>query len=312
MTDLYNPSIEQSLVQTWEHNFITLAQQENSLLGNLPAVKMMVFDSYKHNVARTEGIELDEYVGRNPKLQDSEPLTDNRRFFKRRYGKSFLVDKKDIREAMADIKSEIYKDLFVAVNKLKDRIIARAATGLVEVGDPNNGGTSYISAATDGVKTVDATGGLTYNTLKNCLRYFSQREVCSAGDIDGANLSFICGDTDHSQLLGEDKFINNLYTISRPVDSGSVRKVLGMSIVCCSGSETGEFVKKNPILNESGTTRDCLLLAPNAIAFTIDNLKFDYEEKAPGYVDSARLSLSVEMGAMRLEGARVQIVQTTF
>lgn len=309
---LENPSIEQSLIQSWEHTFITLAQQENSLLTSLPAVKMMAFQGVKHNVPRAAKTELDEALGRNPLKQYDEFEFDNRQFTKQRFTKTFAVDKKDIREAMADPTSEIYKNLFYAVNRKKDEIIAKSALANVLVGDPNSGSMSSLSAASDGVTTIDATGGLTYSILTGALGNFINKEVVPNGDIASANLSFICAGTDQVQLLAEDKFINNFYTTFRPVDSGSVNKVLGMNIVTLGGSETGVFTKDNPILNESGTTRDCLLLAPNALAFTIDNLKFKYLEDDPKYVDSASLTIYCEMGGMRLEGSRVQKIQTTF
>ena len=292
--------------------FITLAQQENSLLSNIPAVRMMAFQGAKHNVPRAAKTELDEISGRNPRKQYDEFEFDNRQFAKKRFTKTFAVDKKDIREAMADPTSEIYKNLFYAVNRKKDEIIAQSATANVLVGDPNSGSMTSLSAVDDGVLTINATGGLTYALLTQALGNFINNDVVPSGDLMTSNLSFICAGSDQQQLLQEDKFINNFYTTFRPVDSGSVNKVLGMSVITLAGSKSGSITKEKPILNESGTTRDCLLLAPNALAFTIDNLKFKYLEDDPQYVDSASLTIYCEMGAMRLEGTRVQKVQTTF
>lgn len=312
MSNLYSPTIEQGLIQTWEQNFITLAQQRDSMLSMLPAVKYSAFTGTKHNVPRTGKTEMNKVAGRNPDKQYDEFLVDNRQIVRNTFAKTFIFDEKDIREMMADPTSEAYKSIMAAINREKDRVIARACLASVLVGDPNNNSAlTSLSAANDGVKTIDATAGLTYALLKKGMTNFINNDIVS-GELRNANLSFICGGTDLSDLLDEDKFINNEYTASRPVDDGYISKVFGMNVVALAGSETSNITVANPILTESGTTRSCLLLAPQSVLFSMENMKVDYEDKVPGKIRSKSLTVSVDMGAMRIEGARVQAVSTTF
>lgn len=309
---LINPTIDQAKIQSWEETFIALASQKDSYLSNLPAVRYTAFEGKQHNFPRHGSFELNETKGRNPDKQYDEMLFDNRQLKRKRYTKTLIFDNMDIREMMADPTSPAYQEFTYAINRAKDRIIAEAATADVNVGDPNNNvALTKVSFENDGGITIDATTNLTYDILKKAQVNFINNKV-SIGDLSNSNSSLICGGTDFSQLLSEDKFINNLYSTFRPAMDGKLTRVLGMNVVALPGSETGSITDANPILKEDGTTRDCLLLAENSIAFSMENLKITYIPSMENKVDSSSLTVSVEMGAMRLEGARVQKIQTTF
>ena len=309
---LISPTIDQAKIQSWERNFIVLAEQRDSMLSNLPGVEYVAFEGSKHNFPRASKVEMQKLQGRNPKIQYNEFDYDNRQMTKQSFGYSIMFDKNDNLEMMDDPTSTAYQEVMTALNRQKDRIIAEACFANILCGDPNsNQSLTSVSAEDDGVKTIDATGGLTYTLLKSGLINFMNNSV-TTGDLMSANLSFICAGTDIGQLLEEAKFINNDFTASRPVDNGYITKILGMNVVALPGSHTENISLSKTILNESGTTRDCILLAPKAIKFTIDNLRIDIKDNLDGYYRSKAIVVSADLGAMRTEGARVQKIQTTF
>ena len=308
---LINPTIDQAKIQSWETNFYTLASQKTSLLSGLPAVKHIDFSSAKHNIVRMGNVEIDEISGRNPKVNYEDPEFDNRQIVKKDFAKAILFDNYDNLEMMANPTSEYYTKVMEAFNRAKDRVIADACFASVMCGDPNNGvPLTSVTAEEDGVRTIDATGGLTYNLLKQAHTNFINSTVIS-GDLSNSNLSFICAGSDMSQLLEEEKFINNNYTSLRPVDNGVITKVLGMNVVALSGSQTNQTQQKKTILKEDGTTRDCIILAPDSIRFVVSDIKIEIREPSE-YIRSKALVFSARLGAIRTEGAKIQKIQTTF
>ena len=308
---LINPTIDQAKIQSWENNFYIAASQQASLLSNLPAVKNIDFNSAKHNIVRLGSLEVNEITGRNPEINYEETSFDNRQIVKKDFAKAILFDKYDILEMMSDPTSDIYKEIMNAFNRQKDKIIADACFSNVMCGDPNSGTPlTSITAEADGVKTIDATGGLTYYLLKQAHTNFINSNVVS-GDLMNANLSFICAGTDMSQLLDEDKFINNNYTSIRPIDTGVITKVLGMNVITLAGSQTDQLTVNKPILNENGTIRDCIIMAPDAIRFAVSDVKIEIREPSK-YVRSKALVFSARLGAVRTEGAKIQRIRTTF
>jgi hypothetical protein len=310
MTSLYDPTIEQAFKQTFENNFYVLAQQKRSLLANCPAVKYFAVNGSVHNIPRSDRTELVEASGRNPDQQLVDLRVDNRVMRVRRFTRTFLMDKKDVRESIANPNSTIYEQLMYACNRSQDKLIAEAATADVEVGDSEGAKTSR-TAAQDGVITVDATSGLTYNIFRQLHSNFLNNNVIN-NDIMGANLTFAGAGGEHSDIMNEDKFINNDYTKFRRVDKMLTDEVGGVRVAIFAGSDTGaSLTVANPILIESGSDRTCLMLAPQSIGYALRVKSFRYEEYYPGKVDSSAITVVLEQAAVRLEGARVQKVTTT-
>ena len=84
-----------------------------------------------------------------------------------------------------------------------------------------------------------------------------------------------------------------------------------MNIVTLAGSQTDQLTVKKPILKEDGTTRDCIIMAPDAIRFVVSDVKIEIRD-LPDYVRSKALVFSARLGAIRTEGAKIQRIRTTF
>lgn len=303
-----SPSIDQAALQQFNDNFMELAQQTTSRLGSSKAVKYLTSEGKTNNMARIGRIELDEVNTRNPDKQYGDYSVDNRQFSKRRFTRTVQIDALyDINELIKDPTSDILKQLVNAKDREIDRIIASAAAGAVLVGAPDEAPTS-VSAATDGVITIDATAsGFTYGVVQNLTQNFINNDM-DFPDFSQSVIS-VTG-VENTTLMSEDKFINSDYISGRPVEEGVMRQAGTYEVKLFAGSKTGGVQVTNPILPESATERTCVVLAPEsvAIAMKIADLGVD---KAQGKVNSFDITIDLWINAMRTEGVRVQLVTTT-
>jgi len=301
------PTIDNGAKLTFENEFMHLAQQERSKLEASPAVKYVDPDGKTHNLARMAGLELTEVNARNPHKQYVDYALDNRMFTKRRFTASILLDEKDdINELLKDPTSDIMQELLKAKGRVADRVICEAAGGDVLVGRPDRA-PSTVSAAADGVKTVDASSGLTAAKVEEVIENFINNDVDMA---DIMNTTMLVTGKENTALMNEEKFINNDYISARPIESGVQNKVSAFNVVLFAGSSSGNGTKANPILEEDGTYRYCLALAPKSVAVMMKLAKFAVKE-ADDYVNSRSLTIDLWIGAMRTEGVRVQKIKTT-
>lgn len=304
MTNTIGPA----MLQTFERSFHVAAQQKQTLLSGSGVVKYLTPDGKTNNYASMEAFELTEVLGQNPNKSYGDYTTSNRQMSKRRFTKTIYIDDKDdVNELIADPTSYLVQGLVYAKNRVIDRIIASAAAGAVLIGAPNATPTS-TSAASDGVKTVDATSGLDYSSIQTITQNFINNEL-TIDEIRGSVLA-ISGQ-ENTALMGQEKFINNDYMNGSTVNAGIVSNAGIYKTALFAGSVTGGSTITNPVLGESGTTRTCLVLAPQSIlvSMKLNDLRV---EKSYTKVGSNEVTIDLWINAMRSEGKRVQLLTTTF
>lgn len=309
-SNTYLPTLEQGALLTFENNWKELAQQRVSKLANSPAVVYLPSNGKYHNVGRIGSMELSEVSGRNPEKQFSDYAIDDRQLRKRRFTRSILIDKLyDVNELISDPTGLLMQSLTYAKNRTLDRVIAAAAIGSVSVGAPN-AATSTITAATDGVITVDATAGLTYEKIQEITQNFINNDL----DYEDFRGTMLCiTGSENTDLMAEVEFINNDYISSRPVEAGVISNAGVYGVTLFAGSVNGGITVSNPVLDEtgsSGTVRACLALAPNSIAVSMELGRLNISESAT-HVNSWELTIDLWVNAMRIEGVRVQKINTT-
>ena len=302
-----NGGLDQAAVTQFERNFMQLVQQKQSRLEASGVVKFLPTDGKWNTLPRMGKLELVEAAGRNPTKQYTDYSVDNRMLRKRRFTATILLDEKDdVNELIADPSSYIMDNLIAAKNRVADRVYAAAAVGPVLCGSPN-GPQSYVSASSDGVATIDAKSGVNYSTYKSIVETFVNKDV-PMDMILNAKLLFT--GKENTALMGEDKFINNLYIGAHPIDDGYMKSLGKMDIILFAGSVSGGISVANPILPEGATYRDCMALAPQAIAASAELASLRIEKSA-NHVNSKELTIDYWINAMRTEGARVIKIETT-
>jgi len=302
-----SPSIDQGAKLNFMSSYHELAQQTNSRLTATNAIKWAPSEGKTVNQARIGRIELTEVNTRNPDKQYGDYALDNRQFTKRRFTKTIQIDAKfDINELLKDPTSDILRQLVNAKERVTDRVAIEAAVGPVLVGAPDAAPTS-ISAAADGVITIDGTAGYVYATVQKITQGFINNDV-PYSTFSGATIT--ATGKENSSLMGEEKFINNFYITGRPVEKGIMEKAGAYRVELFAGSENGGIQVPSPILPEGSTTRSCPVLAPQSILMASEIGDMSVEKSATK-VNSYDLTIDLWINAMRIEGVLVQIVTTT-
>lgn len=302
-----SPSISQAARLNFQDSFFALAQQTKSKLVSTKAITFLPSKGKTNNFARIGRIELDEVNARNPDKQFGDYALDNRLFTKRRFTKTIQIDNKyDVNELLADPTSDILNQLNNAKERVIDRVAVAAAVGSVLVGGPDTA-PSTISAATDGVVTIDATGGFVYEIVQAITQTFINSDL-QYDDFKGSTLC-VTG-TENTDLMGEDQFINQLYIRSAVEMAGVAQAVGTYNVAMFAGSSTGGGTIAQPVLPEGATTRSCVVLAPQSIAMAMEIGDMGVE-KSNTKVNSTDITIDLWINAMRTEGVRVVIVTTT-
>jgi hypothetical protein len=284
-----------------------LSQQEKSRLMGSPACVYFPSMGKTHNLSRMGGTELTQVTGRNPLKQYADYNIDNRHYTMNRFTKTFQIDSKDdINDLVADPTSDLYKILMMASQRTIDRQIVLGASGAVNTGDPGATPTS-VSASSDGVRTITATGGVDYSDIKSITQTFINNDIPMERFL---NSTLCLTGKENSELMDISQFTNNDFIGARPVEEGVMRKVGKYNIVYFAGSENGGITVPNPILPEATTTRTCVILAPDSVAlsYKLNSLR---AEQANDRVDSQDITIDMWIGVMRIEGPLVQLMTTT-
>lgn len=308
MSDTISPSLDQGQLQIFNDNFYALASQEQSMLEGSGIIVPVQVVGKKYNMTRIGKLELAEVTTRNPLKQRSDYSLDNRQMAFRRFTRTITLDGKyDRSELIADPTSILVRRLVEAKNRVVDRVIASSALASVSTGSMDAALTS-TSFSSDGGLTVTATAGLTYEKTLEITKNFINNDIPKD---QVSRAIFAISGTEEEALKQEVEFISADFTSQRPVDSGRIERVGQYNLAVFGGSETGVLTYSNPVLAESGTTRSCIVFCPESIALgmQVDSLKI---EDANEYADSTDITIVFRIGAMRIEGSRIQKVTTTF
>jgi len=306
-SDAISPSIDQAALLNFRESFWELAQQTKSRLVNRGAISMMDPNGKTNNMSRIGRLELTEVDTRNPDKQYSDYALDNRQFTKRRFTRTVTIDALyDINELISDPTSPILSMLDSAKERVIDRVAVEAAVGSVLVGAPDSTPTT-VTAATDGVKTVDGSAGVTYSVIQSITENFINNDV-EMQDFMGSIIALT--GAENTDLMNEEKFINSDYISGRPVDEGYQKQAGMYSIVMYAGSVTGGTTVNSPVLPEGATLRECVVLAPNSIAMSMKIGRVEVE-RSNLKVNSFDITIDLWINAMRTEGVLVQIITAT-
>lgn len=245
------------------------------------------------------GIELSEVTARHQDINEVVPEHKRRKLQPRRYAAAILVDTNDIQSVLMDPDGEYRRELTAAVNRKIDRIILDAAFAAVLTGKEFATSVTY---ANDGGFTVNATGGLTYATLLEIVKNFTDAEV---GNEFALDVGFFLSGDEEEDMMAISQLTSGDFSRQFPVDKGKLTHALGMEVV-----KFGAAVS-DPILAVSGGTRDCLVLQKGGIKFGMKGQISIVVENLPGKTQTHKIEAIINAGAVRKEGVMVQKFQVT-
>jgi len=238
--------------------------------------------------------------GRNPDIQPVEAAFTRRKMSRDRVVVTLLVDNKDVRGMLTDPQSQLAALCIAAVERETDRVIYDALFASVYTG--RNFGTT-VSAATDGLITVDATAGFTYEKLLEIRANFIDAEVGNQGVIPIA--IGISGD-EHTDLMSEIELTSGDYTSQYVIAKGIITQAMGMDLVAFGAGAN----ITDPIL-EIDTHRISFALAKGGVALGISLDRKVEVKDYPTKIETSIINVIKELGAVRTAGVRVQKVNLT-
>lgn len=282
---------------------ITAASQQR-LSRTAPYLNFKMLDAEDMAIDDIGRLTSQEIQGRNEDLTFSEQKWGRRQLTRQRWGVAVELDGWDIDGMLSDPESPLIEACVAELNRRKDRIIMQAAFADVKTG--RNFGTT-VTYANDNGLTVDATGGLVYDTLLEIRQNFEKRDVmCS-------KIAYCLSDVEKRKLMKETQLISGDFTSAVPVDSGQMAKAVGIDLVLF-GSEP---INDQPILPVASSTRDGLVIGvrDDGISGMCMGLSRDIEidivKARETKWDTTIIKAMMTVGAVRRLGELVQKVQTT-
>lgn len=275
-------------------------QQSASRLMDYTIYKQISGDDFVYYNLDAE--ELNEAQGRNIKIIDDDANFTARKMIRRRFYKSYPVDNMDLRGANVNINEALLYNLKKAANRAYDQVIYDSL-GADVLSDKETNFATALTFANDGGTTLDATAGLTYEQIVNIRTNFANKEV--GNEENKENLVFIMTGDEQNDIFQETEFTSTDFSTQRAIDMSYFSNLIGMKPIVF-GADT-----RRPIITVSSGVRDCYAFSSRAVCFGIS--KDITVEMRPAYdlLDSHRLIVSFEVGAVRTEGSLVQKVQTT-
>lgn len=213
---------------------------------------------------------------------------------------TIFIDNDDALKSIVDIKSGYAKTLAKSAMRQMDKVVAEAALGNILTGENF---TTSVTAAADGVQTVTAGSGLTYDKVREVKQRLNSQDV----GLDGEKMYLAMTDVQASTLLDEIEVISSDYNIAEAARTGNLPEVLGFELmVFSSAPQTG-----NSIINKTGSTRECFAFSEDALKLGLLS-DFDVRyERRPDKVDTHQLVITSRYAALRAEGARICQIDVT-
>jgi hypothetical protein len=239
--------------------------------------------------------------GRNPDIQPVEATFNRRKMSRDRVVVTLLADKKDVRGMLTDPQSDLAALCIAAVERETDRIIYDALFASVYTG--RNFGTT-VSYTSDGVASVDATAGFTYEKLLEIRANFIDAEVGNQGAVP--IVIGISGD-EHTDLMSEVELTSGDYTSQYVIQKGIITNALGMDLIAFGAGSS----VTDPILETVSAERISFALAQRGVALGISLERKVEVKDYPTKIETDIINVIKELGAVRTAGVRVQRLRLT-
>lgn len=251
-------------------------------------------------VETLDSLEAVEITSRHQKTVGQDVVHGRRRLRMREFRCTIYLDAKDELSTLIDPQKNYAAAVARAMYRQFDRIVLEAALADVYTGRDM---TTLVTATNDGVITVDATAGLTYDKLLEIGQNFMDKEIGSEFMED-----FYLAHTgeERTDLMQETELTSGDFSREFVVDKGTITKAAGINLVAFGG-KIG-----NPLLSvTAGNVRSCVAWASGGIQVGLAKDAEVYVDIRPDLNRLKQVQAVLMLGAVRKEGARVQKVTTT-
>lgn len=290
-------SISENAIIQFDSEVHVRVQQKNSRLQPFVEQRKMTGKAMAYDGMGT--FELQPLDGRFAPVEFGDMEHWRRKIVKRRFGATLPIDKQDLEERLTNPESGYAEALARAARRQFDRVVVAAMFADVQTGEEFQ---NTVTATNDGVLTVDATAGLTYEKFLEIHQNFIDNEV--GNDEDMTFVMGITGD-EHTDLMSELELTSGDYSREYVVDKGTITQATGIKLVKFAAGGI------NPILPVSAGTRTSFCMATGAICVGMARQwEIKVEERSDLY-DTRQVKITGVLGAVRTEGKLIQKVTTT-
>jgi hypothetical protein len=290
-------SIDQALITEFSDMVHHEAQQMQSRLKPYLVVKQMSGDLFAYDgLGRVDAREVS---GRNVPATFDDITHNRRKISRRRFVVNLPIDASDVRGALLNPESEYAKSVAAAMMRQYDKVAYDAAFADVLTGRDFE---TTVTATNDGVDTVDATAGLTYEKLLELRQNFYDNDV---GLDENEQIFLTITGKEHTALMGEEELISGDFTRDFVVENGRISRALGMHLIPFAGGIA------NPILSVASGVRSLLAASSRGLCLGVSKEMSIKIEDRPDYIETKQVQVVMEIGAVRTEGVLVQKVTTT-
>lgn len=290
-------TIDTNLITKFTDRMHIKAQQKASRLQEAAMVLPIQGDRFAYD--GLGDVEARELTGRFNKSEVDDIEFFRRKITRRRFVVTLFVDDMDVEGMLSNPSSQLAAQCQRAMERVKDRIIIEAALADVQTGRDFE---TTVTAATDGVFTVTATGGLTLAKLMEIHQNWIDYEV---GNDEDVNKYFCISGDEHTTMMQIATLTSGDYTRQFALEGGSMQNATGLKLVKFGASA------RKPVLAVSGGVRNCVAMTKDAVALGIAREVRVTVKDRPDYVDTKQIQVTGIFGAVRTEGKLVQKVTTT-
>lgn len=289
-------SIDNALIEQFSDMVHMEAQQMASKLKPYVQIVPMKGEVFAYDGLGT--VEAREVVGRNvPATFDNIEHT-RRRLSKKRFVINLPIDSSDIRSTLLSAESKYAQTIAYGALREYDRTIARAALANVWVGREYD---TLLTPAQDGVITVDATAGLTYEKLLEIKQNFIDNDVDEMRD----RFFLTVTGAENTALLKEEQLTSADFNRDFNVENGRITRALGMDIITFGASVPSPII---PVVNSQ---RKLIAASSRGICLGISkDISIQISERKD-LIETTQVQVIFEIGGVRTEGPLVQDVTVT-
>lgn len=289
-------SIDNALITQFSAMVHEAAQQKMSRLRPYVKVEQMTGDLWAYDGLGT--VEMRELAGRNPKVVFDDIDHLRRKVSRKRFAVALPIDASDIRGSL--LGSTKYADaITAAAMRQTDRVIYNAAFADVYTG--RDFGTT-VTAATDGVTTVDATAGLTYEKLLEIKETFINNDV---GTDAAERIYLTITGAEHTRLMREEQLTSGDFNRNYVVEKGVIVNALGIDLVAFAANAP------SPVIPVASSQRQLIAASDRGIALGVSKEMSIKIQERNDLHETTQVLIEMEIGAVRTEGKLVQKVSVT-
>jgi hypothetical protein len=290
-------TIDKHLITQFSDSMHVVAQQTKARLRPYTQVLKINGDRFAYD--GIGDVEAKELTGRFNKVEWDDIEFFRRKITRRRFVVTLPLDEMDVEGMLTDPSSPLATACTRAMERVYDRVVVDAMFADVQTGrDFEN----TVTAAQDGVLTVNATGGLTLAKLLEPNQNFIDNEV---GNDEDVSLVMGISGAEHTTMLQLQTLTSRDYSSNMSLEKGKITNVVGMDLVRFGAKA------RRPVLPVVAGVRSSFVMSKGAVVVGISRGWNVTVKDRADYVDTKQIQVVGVLGAVRTEGKLIQKFTTT-